>query len=352
MPVTYPDAGRRWREFLAACESLDAPTRAEFKHVHERPFETFLEGLHNITASAQQTLMVLVSTTGTWSGSELARVIGDPPAVISRRLSAPLEKMNRVLNDEPLDGEALAAAANWLWRNCFGEVAPSKGAYLVPDVATDIQDGKLGIERLWATRRDWRRDPRDGMKTLIQEWLPNAGTIQILANTFSRRWLGDPEFFAAFQSALLDNDSANCEIVLYHPESAVLALRAFDEGDDRDAHSMAEEIVESLKILRELHGRILDMGHLRVWLTFRMEHLHHVFRIDDRMVVFFYMHGLSGGPSPAMLLSRPSKMFEAFANEFAVVRERALPVRFSQSALPTLPDVARATTLAPFPWKD
>lgn len=221
----------------------------------------------------------------------------------------------------------------------------------VLSASNDITAHVLGIERIWPTRRDWRRDERDGLDALMHEWLPNASVIQILANTFSRRWLGDEQFLEAFEASMVDSDSANCEIILYHPESLVLALRAYDEGDDPDSHSMAEEIGESLSTLRKVHSKLPDMGHLRVWLTHRMEHLHHIFRVDDRMIVFFYLHGVTGSPSPAMLLREPSRLFQVFLNEFSVVRTRAVPYRFGHSVLPAIPESARASTHAPWPWK-
>ena len=192
-------------------------------------------------------------------------------------------------------------------------------------VMRDLLDGNLGVERMWPNRRTWQTDHDCGIRCW-KDWLCQAKEIKILSTSLWSNWLTDVDFVDRFLFHL--ERGAHAQIILYHPDSEVLQLRARDEGEIRKGEGVKSEIRASLdRIVNSEVGKELlrgDSKRLEIRLTRDYMHLAQIIQADDRMLVATYLSGRAGGPSPTMQLRGPeSSYFHTYGEQFVTVWNRA-----------------------------
>ncbi len=106
-------------------------------------------------------------------------------------------------------------------------------------VLSDIIDSNIGLERIWTNRREWEKDPVEGL-TAWKGRVCRAKTVEFVSNTLYTKWFNDD----GFRKDLFANvtNGADVRILIYDPRSAVLKQRAFDELDPRKGGQMRIEI--------------------------------------------------------------------------------------------------------------
>ena len=190
-------------------------------------------------------------------------------------------------------------------------------------VVADLIDHNLGIERIWADRRNWQFDETDG-SIAWQERLTSAHAVDMMSSTLWQSWMRPSEF----REDLFKNvaNGATLRILIYDPESPVLRMRAEDEGDMGQGQEMRSEILSALSRLAR-HWKNLDENarkRVEVRLTHRFIHFSQIIRADNYMLVANYLSGASGGPSPTMQLRGPeTAYFKKYLSQFETVWERA-----------------------------
>jgi hypothetical protein len=211
------------------------------------------------------------------------------------------------------------------------------------DLLSDLVDGNIGIERIWADRRSWQSDQEDGL-TAWQERVCQAEQVDIVSNTLWINWMQEDHRKRLFKNII---GGARVRMIVYEPGSEVQQLRAWDEIDVPG--QMEAEIKATLLRLAEDEKALPEAArqNLQLRLTFRSVHSAQIIRADDRMLVATYLSGKSGSPSPTMQLRGvESSYFQKYAEQIEILWERAKPSDGEQrervlreySTLPTPPD--------------
>ena len=92
---------------------------------------------------------------------------------------------------------------------------------------SDLVEGNIGIERIWADRRSWQSDPKDGLSAW-QDRVCQAEQVDIVSNTLWINWMQEDHRKRLFKNIV---GGARVRMVVYEPGSDVQRLRAKDEGD-------------------------------------------------------------------------------------------------------------------------
>lgn len=207
---------------------------------------------------------------------------------------------------------------------------------------SDLLDQRLGVERVWAIRREWERDIEDGLD-VWQGRVCQAKHVDIMSNTFWNNWLKEEEFVARFCHAL-ERPGTRVRILVYDPASSVARLRAKDEeakepktslarptgnhGEERAGTSeMTSEIERTIGRVEGIYQeRSMPRRRLELRLSAEYPQLAQIVRADDCMLVALYLSGRTGGHSPTLQLTGPSsRFFDAYQQQFEVMWERATP---------------------------
>jgi hypothetical protein len=208
---------------------------------------------------------------------------------------------------------------------------------------SDLVEGNIGMERIWADRRSWQSDPKDGLSAW-QDRVCQAEQVDIVSNTLWINWMQEDHRKRLFKNIV---GGARVRMVVYEPGSDVQRLRAKDEGDVPG--QMEAEIKATLLRLAEDQKALPAAArqYLQVRMTSESVHPAQIIRADDRMIVATYLSGKSGSPSPTMQLrGTGSSYFQKYAEQIDLLWKRATPADDEQldrvlreySALPTPPD--------------
>jgi hypothetical protein len=177
-------------------------------------------------------------------------------------------------------------------------------------VLSDLVDNNIGIERIWATRRDWEHDSEEGLAAW-KERICKAKEVDIVSSTLWTRWFHDE----VFRSKFIENiaNGASARIVIYDPDSHILIKRSEDEKETpwKEVREMQTEITSTLKgVARSrmsLGNAVKD--NLQVRLTQHYYHLAQIIRADDLMLVAIYLSGKTGSSSPTFQIRGPKTTY-------------------------------------------
>jgi hypothetical protein len=208
---------------------------------------------------------------------------------------------------------------------------------------SDLVDGNIGIERIWADRRSWQSDAKDGL-SVWQDRVCQAEQVDIVSNTLWINWMQEDHRKRLFKNIV---GGARVRMIVYEPGSEVQRLRAKDEKDVPG--QMEAEIKATLLRLAQDQKALPAAArqNLQVRLTSESVHSAQIIRADDRMIVATYLSGKSGSPSPTMQLrGAESSYYRKYAEQIEILWERAKSSDDEQldrvlreyGALPTPPD--------------
>ncbi len=187
-----------------------------------------------------------------------------------------------------------------------------------------IKEEDIGIERIWWKRSRWQEDTKAGRK-VWHDWVGKANDVRILSNTFWNVWLKNEDF----REKLFKNlrRGATIKIVLYHPFSSALALRAKDEEHGTEIIEMQTEIYKSLSVIyNELRNLDPDVKQrFEVRLTEEFLHYSQIIQADERMLIALYLSKKGGSDAPTIqLCGKDSKYFDTYNEQFEIVWGRAV----------------------------
>lgn len=211
---------------------------------------------------------------------------------------------------------------------------------------SDLLDRKLGIERVWSTRRDWEKDERDGLDVWHAR-VCEADRVDILSNTFRSNWLKRQEaFLEPFLKALERNDNLCVRLVVYDPSSIAAMYREFDEEgnfdqdheypegnetvpkqEERWVHEMTGEDIQTLETVNDIWTSEHARKRLKLGLTTKSIHMSQIIRADDKMIVAVYLSGQTGSHAPTLqLCGSGTDFFDKYEKQFELMWERARKV--------------------------
>lgn len=200
------------------------------------------------------------------------------------------------------------------------------------NLLADLIDGNIGIERIWPDRRAWREDKEAGL-AVWHEWICQSKEVFIVSNTLWNGWINHEKF----RERLFDNlnRGAVIKLVVYHPMSPILDLRAKDEKDPKSfgVQQMQSEIVSSLKLITELLETVSDEARKRFEIRLMYDYFLYsqIVKADDRMMVALYLSGKTGGPSPTFQLEGEQTVYFAkYSEQFRIVWDRAKKIEGSE----------------------
>lgn len=190
------------------------------------------------------------------------------------------------------------------------------------DMST-VVDGKIGIERIWPTRREWEVDPDDG----LAKWKDRvcvARNVDIVSNTLWG-WFTDLDFLERLFESV--ERGAKVRILIYDPEAEVMRARAVDEIDPKG--QMHVEILSTLERLAR-NRKLLEKDvrkNLKVRLTVSAYHLAQIVRADNLCLVATYLSGKSGAYAPTFQLRGTSTpFFSTYQDQIEFLWERGREV--------------------------
>jgi hypothetical protein len=204
------------------------------------------------------------------------------------------------------------------------------------NLLADLMDGNIGIERIWPDRNAWQTDQKDGRDDW-HKWVCQADEINFVSNTMWNNWLHNDDFRRGFFENL--NRGANIKIVLYDPDSPILAQRAKDEKDPKlmGVLQMQNEIGSSLLVISKELGKLEPQARerLEVRLSDQFAHFAQIIRADKRVLVALYLSGRTGGYCPTFQLQGDhSVYYETYEKQFEIIWKRAKAI--SQAELQEL----------------
>jgi hypothetical protein len=196
----------------------------------------------------------------------------------------------------------------------------------------DLIDGNIGIERLWPERRKWRDDDQAGLE-VWHEWVCQADDVTIISNTLWNSWMHHETFREKFFENL--KRGANIKIVVFHPTSPLLELRAKDEKDPKTfgVQQMQSEIISTLSLIVEMLDNVEDNARKRFEVRLMHDYmlLSQIIRADDRMLVALYLSGKTGSPSPTFQIKgTQTKYFQKYLEQTDIHWERSEKLDFNE----------------------
>jgi hypothetical protein len=198
----------------------------------------------------------------------------------------------------------------------------------------DLMDENAGIERIWLKRKMWQEDPEEGRK-VWHDRVCRADNVRILSNTLWNVWLKDTDFREAFFNNL--RRGAKIKIVLYHPLSKALVLRAEDEKSTTEIAEMQTEIYKSLSAISEEVQKLDPEAKKRfeLGLTEKFLHFSQIIQADERILVALYLSKKGGSDAPTLqLCGEGSKLYDTYNDQFDIVWERT--TKINENDLQTL----------------
>jgi len=185
-------------------------------------------------------------------------------------------------------------------------------------VVSDIVEENLGIERIWASRREWEDDAIDGLEVWKQR-VCQAKTVAVVSNTFYSRWFNDETFIRNFFEGISRGKVAR--ILVYDPESGVLTIRQSDERESKVKEvresQMKNEIRITLERISEGIERLSEDAkrNLEIRLNNQFYQLAQIIQADDRILVSLYLSGRTGSPSPTLQIKGPSRYYSTYSEQ-------------------------------------
>lgn len=217
-----------------------------------------------------------------------------------------------LLGGEPMEAKMIYS---------FGEVNQKIDAINQSmSIMSDLVNNQIGIERIWATRRDWARDQNDGNEVWIRR-ICQAEKVDIVSNTFDG-WSKNEEFRKELLKSM--NNRTKVRLLIYDPESSVLDLRSKHEKDFREGvvNTMKIEIKLTIGRFATLRSKLdsAEKDNLKIRLSQGYYHMAQIIRADERILITLYQSGITGSPSPTIQVSGlESKFFKLYENQFNIL---------------------------------
>ncbi len=189
----------------------------------------------------------------------------------------------------------------------------------------NLAPNEFGIEHIWPQRKFWEPDPVNGLEAW-RKLVCEAKEVDIVSSTLWTRWMHEDEFRKKFFSRIGDeHNPMRARILIYHPASAILKLRAAQEKTGLDNQSqMVNEIKSTLEELAQERKQLPlpARANLEVRLNLFFYQLTQIIRADDQMVVATYLTRKSGTPSPTFQIrGRDSDFYKTYQEQFKALWE-------------------------------
>jgi hypothetical protein len=185
-------------------------------------------------------------------------------------------------------------------------------------VISDLTNYQIGLERIWPTRREWEKDPKDGL-AVWKRRVCQAQQVDIVSNTFYSHWANDEDFWNELFAAL--KRGTNFRLLIYNPESSLQQLRSENEDDPKiggtshmemDIHSTLKKIAKNQKTL----GKDIR-NNFEVRLNSKFYQLAQIVRADKQILVAVYLSKKTGAKSPTLQISgTDSAYFKTYSQQF------------------------------------
>lgn len=185
-------------------------------------------------------------------------------------------------------------------------------------IISDLTNYQIGLERIWPTRRDWEKDPKDGL-AIWKRRVCQAQQVDIVSSTFYTRWANDEDFWNELFDAL--KRGTKFRLLIYNPESNLLKLRSENEDDSiigetsemkMEIHSTLKKIARNQKVLEKDARKNFE-----VRLNSKFYQLAQIVHADKQILVSAYLSKKAGSKSPTFQISGPdSAYFKTYAQQF------------------------------------
>ncbi|HMR99028.1 MAG TPA: hypothetical protein PKE62_07205 [Anaerolineales bacterium] len=185
-------------------------------------------------------------------------------------------------------------------------------------IISDLTNYQIGLERIWPTRRDWEKDPKDGL-AVWKRRVCQAQQVDIVSSTFYTRWANDEDFWNELFEAL--KRGTRFRLLIYNPESNLLQLRSENEDDSKigETSEMKMEIYSTLKKIAR-NQKVLEKDarkNFEVRLNSKYYQLAQIIHADKQILISAYLSKKTGSKSPTFQISgTDSVYFRTYAQQF------------------------------------
>ncbi len=183
---------------------------------------------------------------------------------------------------------------------------------------SDVSEHNIGIARIWSTRREWEKDPTDGLP-IWKERVCRAKQVDIVSNTFYSLWAKDDGFWEELFDSV--NRGTKFRLLIYDPDSDILQIRSENE-DDTKLEKTSEMKMEIYSTLKKIAKKISSLDNntkhnLEVRLNSKYYQLAQIIRADNQILVALYLSHKTGSTSPTFQIAGPdSSFFETYTQQF------------------------------------
>lgn len=181
-------------------------------------------------------------------------------------------------------------------------------------IADDLIKYNLGIERIWPSRREFRDDPKMGIKWWKDELLKSE-SISVLSISFWNDWMQDKAFRKALFKIL--EVGTTVRILIYGPGSSIQEMRAWAEDDSENR--MISEIKRTVGAVEKIKSNLKTSisNNLAIRYTVEAHHMAQVLRLDNEMIIANYLHGLDGLSAPTIYVKdKYSLYYRVYSDQF------------------------------------
>ena len=195
-------------------------------------------------------------------------------------------------------------------------------------VIADLTNGQIGIQRIWPSRREWEKDPIDGL-SIWKTRVCHAKQVDIVSSTFYTRWAHDDEFWNELFDAV--NSGTNFRLIIYDPISDILRIRSQNEDETivDGTSQMKMEIFSTIEKIAKNRSKLDDKAKDKF--EFRLNSTYYqlaqIIRADKQLLITTYLSKKSGSSSPTFQVSGPdSTYYNLYTKQFDILWKAGTPL--------------------------
>jgi len=160
----------------------------------------------------------------------------------------------------------------------------------------------------------------------LLKYIESAKEVDLMAICLRENWTSSTEFMEIL-SRQTKQKQCRYRMLMLDPGSPILSQRCLEENDTsgRIATTIKDSLTKLINIRNELNKSQKEFLNIRT--VSKLNMYCSIVRIDERMVVSFYICSQRGSGSPTMaILGKNSNLFKKFFEEFKKMWESATPV--------------------------
>ena len=189
-------------------------------------------------------------------------------------------------------------------------------SYAVPSLQTFKE---AGLDCFYSDRKEVKFEG-------LLKYIESAKEVDMMAICLRENWTSNTEFMEIL-SRQTKQKQCHYRMLMLDPESPILSQRCLEENDTsgRIATTIKDSLTKLSNIRNELNKSQKEFLNIRIVSKFNM--YCSIVRIDERMIVSFYICSQRGSSTPTIaIFGKHSNLFRKFSEEFQKMWDSATPV--------------------------